>query len=118
GFGVAARVKAEPFALGLGEEGVATAVAARELAVLQRADEDVVEAGGAQAVGAGDPHPALDRAAPDAELERADGLGEPLRRGGEWAERREVGERGGDRPGGAQLEAVAGAEARPVLAGA
>src|SRR6185312_12096585 len=117
GFGVAARVEAELFALSLGEERVAAAVAAWELAVLQRADEDVVEAGGAQAVGAGDPHPALDRAAPDAEFERADGLGEALGSGGERAERRQVGERGGDRPRGAQLEPVARAEARSVLAG-
>ena len=118
GFGVAAWVEAELFALGLGEEGVAAAVAARELAVLQRADEHVVEAGGAQAVGAGDPHPALDRAAPDAEVERADGLGEALRGGGERAERGEVGERGGDRPGGAQLEPVAGAEPGSILTAA
>jgi len=101
GFGVAARVEAEPFALGLGEERVAAAVAAGELAVLEGADEDVVEAGGAQAVGAGDPHPAFDRAAPDAEVERADGLGETLRGGGERPERGEVGERRGDLTGGA-----------------
>ena len=78
----------------------------------------MVEAGGAQAVGAGDPHPSLDRAAPDAEVERGDGLGEARRGGGERTERGEVRERRGDRPGGAQLEAVAGAEARAVLAGA
>lgn len=101
GFGVAARVEPELFALRLGEERVAAAVAARELTVLEGADEDVVEAGGAQAVGAGDPHPALDRAAPDAEVERGDGLGEALRGGGEGAERGEVRERRGDRTGGA-----------------
>lgn len=117
GFGVAARVEPELFALRLGEERVAAAVAARELAVLEGADEDVVEAGGAQTVGAGDPHPALDRAAPDAEVERGDGLGEAFRGGGERAERGEVRERRGDRPGGAQLEPVAGAEARAVLGG-
>src|SRR6185437_16738008 len=90
-FGVAARVEAELFALRLGEEGVAAAVAARELAVLQGTDEDVVEAGGAQAVGAGDPHPPLDRAAPDPEVERGDRLGEARRGGGEGTERGEVG---------------------------
>ena len=63
GVDVAARLEPERGPLGLGEERVAAAVVARELAVLQRGDEDVVEARGAQPVGAGDPNPALDRAA-------------------------------------------------------
>ena len=44
GVGVAARLQAERGALRFGEERVGAAVAARELAVLQRGDEDVVEA--------------------------------------------------------------------------
>ncbi len=93
GLGVAARVEPQRLPLGLGEEGVGAAVAARELAVLQRADDDVVEAGGAQAVGAGDPHPALDRPRPDAEVELLDRPRQLLRPRGEVAQLGEVGER-------------------------
>ena len=69
GVGVAARRQPERGALALREKRVAAAVAARELAVLEGADEEVVKATRPQPVGAGDPHPPLDRAAPGAKLE-------------------------------------------------
>ncbi len=118
GLALAAGVEAELQPLRLGEEGVGAAVAARELAVLQGGEEDVVEAPGAKAVGAGDPHPSLDRARPDAEGERLQRRRQLRRAGAEVAELGQLGQGRGDRRRRAQLEAVAGAERRPVVAAA
>ena len=107
GLGVAARVEAERLALPVGEEGVGAAVAAGELAVLQRADDDVVEAGGAESVGVGDPDPALDRSRPDAEVELFDQRRQLVRLRGQHPELAQLRQRRGDLRGGAQLQAFA-----------
>ena len=118
GVGVAPRLEAEREALRFGEERVLAAVAARELAVLERGDEGVLEARGSQPVGAGDPHPALDRPAPGVEAELAQGRRQPRRRRRKRGDLGQFGERGRDRGGGAQLEAVAPPRRRAVLAAA
>ena len=116
GLAVAPGLEPERTALGFGQEGVAAAIAAGELAVLQGADEDVVEAPGAQPVGAGDPHPSLDRAAPDPELQLGDRRCQLLRAGRQGSELRQLGQGVGDRSGGAQLEPVARRRHRAVVA--
>ena len=79
---VAARLQPQRGALLLGEEGVGRALAAGELALLEGSDEDVVETGGAQAPGVGDPYPVLDRAGPDPHPDRRYRAGERRRRRG------------------------------------
>ena len=74
----------------------------------------MVEAAGAQAVGAGDPHPSLDRPAPDAELEPGDRRRQLRRARRQLAQLRQLGERVGDRCRRAQLQPVAGSGRRPV----
>ena len=79
----------------------------------------MVEAGGAQPVGAGDPHPALDRPAPDAERRaRRSSPPAPPRAGASSPSSASSPSAVGDRAGRAQLEPVAGSGAGPSLVAA
>ena len=102
--GVASRLQAESSRCASERKGSESPAAARELAVLQGGDEDVVEARGPQPVGVGDPDPVLDRPAPDPDRDTGQRLRDRI---GQWrqaVERGALGHRRGDGAAGPRLQ--------------